>query len=89
MWRKMTRTSWIEHKTSEAVLNEVNEERTVTNTKTKRKIKLIGKAQCVKTRVKELEEKSSVGWVVPLSKVSRGRRHVTDMIGFNNNRLGP
>ncbi|VVC43630.1 Hypothetical protein CINCED_3A006507 [Cinara cedri] len=38
MWRKMTRTSWIEHKTNEEVLNEINEERTIM----KRTIKLIG-----------------------------------------------
>jgi hypothetical protein len=42
MWRKMTRTSWIEHKTNEEVLNEINEERTVMNTIMKRTIKLIG-----------------------------------------------
>jgi hypothetical protein len=38
LWRcrcggKQARTSWIEHKTNEAVLNEINEERTVMNTK--------------------------------------------------------
>lgn len=42
MWRKMTRTSWIEYKTNEAVLNEINEERTMMNTIMKRTIKLIG-----------------------------------------------
>ncbi|VVC42596.1 Hypothetical protein CINCED_3A003125 [Cinara cedri] len=42
MWRKMTRTSWIEHKTNEEVLNEINEERTIMNTIMKRTIKLIG-----------------------------------------------
>jgi hypothetical protein len=42
MWRRMTRTRWTEHKTNEAVLNEINEERTVMNTIMKRTIKLIG-----------------------------------------------
>ncbi|KAL4148794.1 hypothetical protein QTP88_002949 [Uroleucon formosanum] len=42
MWRKMTRTSWIELKTNEEVLNEINEERTVMNTIMRRTIKLIG-----------------------------------------------
>jgi len=42
MWKKMTGTSWTEHKTNEAVLNEVDEKRTVMNTIMKRKIKLIG-----------------------------------------------
>lgn len=42
MWRKMTRTSLIEHKTNEAVLSEINEERTVMNTTMKITIKLIG-----------------------------------------------
>ncbi|KAF0748903.1 putative transposon-derived protein F52C9.6 [Aphis craccivora] len=38
----MTRTSWIEHKMNEEVLNEIDEERTVMNTIMKRTIKLIG-----------------------------------------------
>ncbi|VVC46173.1 Hypothetical protein CINCED_3A005950 [Cinara cedri] len=42
MWRKMTRTSCIEHKTNEEVLNEINEERTIMNTILKRTLKLIG-----------------------------------------------
>lgn len=42
MWKKMTRTSWIEYKTNETVLNEINEERTVMNTIIKITIKLIG-----------------------------------------------
>lgn len=41
-WRKMTRTSWTEHKTNEAVLNEINEERPVMNAIMKRTTKLIG-----------------------------------------------
>jgi hypothetical protein len=42
MWKKITRKSWIEYKTNEALLNEINEERTVMNTIIKRTIKLIG-----------------------------------------------
>jgi hypothetical protein len=42
MWRKMTGTNWIEYKINEAVLDEINEERTVMNTILKRRIKLIG-----------------------------------------------
>lgn len=42
MWRKITRTSWIEHKTNKAVLSEINEEKTVMNTIMKITINLIG-----------------------------------------------
>lgn len=42
MWRRMTGTSCIKHKTNEAVLVEVNERRTMLNTIMKMKIKLVG-----------------------------------------------
>jgi len=42
IWRKMTGTRWVEHKTNEAVLNEVNERRAMMNAIMERKIKLIG-----------------------------------------------
>lgn len=40
--KKVARTSWIEHKTNEAVLDKVNERTKMMNTIMKRKIQLIG-----------------------------------------------
>jgi len=95
-WRKMTRTSWTEHKTNEAVLNEINEERPVMNAIVKRTIKLIGG---------RLLRRNAFVTIVMEGKRSRGRpresffeeiylqpksqwgRHVTDMIGYNNESL--
>jgi len=48
MWmrRKMTGTKWVEHKTNEAVLDEVNERKTMMNAIMERKLKLIGHLLC-------------------------------------------
>jgi len=41
-WRRMTRTSWIERKTNEAILEQINEKRTLLKTIMRRKIKSTG-----------------------------------------------
>jgi len=42
MWRKITGTRWVEHKTNDEVLDEVNKRRAIMNAIMERKIKLIG-----------------------------------------------
>ncbi|KAI5755057.1 hypothetical protein M8J77_013699 [Diaphorina citri] len=42
LWRRMTRTSWMERKRNEKILEEIGEERNLMKTLMKRKIKLVG-----------------------------------------------
>lgn len=69
VWRKIIRTSWIEHKTNEAILDKINERRIIINTIMKRKIN--GKETRGRPRKSFFEEILCL-MVLPLVNNSRG-----------------